>query len=474
MKFMKRNIHLISIVLLVTFTIANINVLSTDKEIQLEAKTDFLPDMQEGVEQEIDYKESLNTISNPDRGFYYPAVISGTATGFDDSQLKNVIDEMKSTKSTLVHLRIDISKLSGRANGKKDFNLSEDDVADLNNTFEVVRKNKVKAIVRIAYDYDGIENKEPDSLDTILHHIEQFKPIFETNKDIITVVECGFIGVWGEMHSSHYANPEDINTIVKSLLTVVPDNITVNVRTLEMYKNLFKNEENKSNENRVGIFNDGYLGNELDLGTYTDREEGLKFLESHARYTIFGGEAVAPDNKYNDIENVQEMFRTHTTYLNYVWNPEITQDKWKKTIYNGPNSIYKGQTAQKYITDHLGYRFVLRSSKIATMQNEVQIQLEIANTGFANVVNKKGIKTNLIVQDINKKYIVSTDIDVNWYSNETTTENISLLIPSNFKKREVKIYLQISDISKQYIQFANKGIWNKDLQANYIGKFEVK
>lgn len=459
---MKRKLILVTVTILVILAVVGgiaINVLSVDEEVQLKAKTDQKVDLAGLVEQEIDYQESLNTVSNPDRGFYYPAIISGTATGFDYSQLTDVIDQMKSTKCTLVHLRVNASKLSGRANGKKDFALSKEDIADLNVAFSLIRENKFKAIVRIAYNYDGIQDKEPDSLDTILQHIEQFKPIFQDNKDVITVVETGFVGPWGEMHSSDYANMEDISKIVKSLLAVVPDSITVNVRTVEMLKAF-------GDEPRVGLFNDGYLGNELDLGTYTKREEDIKFLESHTN-TIFGGEVVCPESKFNDIKNVDEMFRTRTTYLNYLWNPEITQDKWEKSTYNGSNSIYKGQTAKKYIEDHLGYRFVLKCSKIATANNEIQLSFQVENTGFSNLVNS--YKCDLIIKCKNNHYVASTDINLKeWGSNEIATESVSLEIPSKLKG-EASIYLKI--YNNQYsIQFANEGVWDETLNANYIGK----
>lgn len=435
--------------------------------------------------QDINSTESTNILKNPDRGFYHSAIIRGTLDGFDYSEVENAINTLLKTDRTLIHLRIDISKLSNRVNGSKNLNLSDSDKSDLNRAFDLIRQNRLKAIVRVAYDYDGCINKEPDTLEAILQHIKQFKPIFEKNKDVITVVETGFIGMWGEMHGSDYANEEDISTVIKEVLKAVPSSITVNVRTLDMYTDLFgtepinKNiEYNGMEEARVGIFNNGYLGSESDLGTYHKREEALKFLETHTKYTIFGGEAVAPDNPYNDIENIQvEMFRTHTTYLNYEWNPEITQIKWKNSIYNGENSVYKGQTVQKYIEDHLGYRFVLKESKIS--QNVFQgttalASIKIENTGFGNVVNEK--KVQLILKNDIKCYTVDTDVDVRkWESNQTTKEILTFTIPKKIEKGEYKLYIKILDKdNEQYvIRFANEGIWDDSVNANCIGNIKI-
>ena len=48
----------------------------------------------------------------------------------------------------------------------------------------------------------GNTGKEPKSFETIKKHIEQLFPFFDNNKDIISTVETGFLGPWGEMHSA--------------------------------------------------------------------------------------------------------------------------------------------------------------------------------------------------------------------------------------------------------------------------------
>lgn len=484
----KRTLNLILITLIVLATylyVKNSNFFSELQDVIIQISEDLQIAVSNLVIQEIDYEESTQKLKNPDRGFYYPAIIYGTENGFNYSQVEYILNNVKEHNATLIHLRIDISKLSGRANGEENRQLSEKDKSDINEAFDLIRKENLKTIVRIAYDFDGNPNKEPDTLDALLKHIEQFESIFETNKDIITVVETGFIGIYGEMHTSDYANTENINVIIKTVLKVVPRSITVNVRTLDMYMNLFGvnpiTEDiayDGSDRSRVGIYNDGYLGSETDLGTYQDREKALIFLEKHTKYTIFGGEATAPDNQYNDIEYAQEeMFRTHTTYLNYLWNSEITQIKWENTIYNGPNSVYKGQTAKKYIEDHLGYRFVLKESKMPKKVKTgkfAKIVIKIENTGFGNIINEK--KVQLVLKNDSQTYIVDIDIDVRkWDSNSITTNSITLSIPCDMRSGECKVYLKITDRdNEQYtIQFANKETWDTSVKANYIGKMEV-
>lgn len=82
------------------------------------------------------------------------------------------------------------------------------------------------------------------------------------------------------------------------------------------------------------------------------------------------------------------------------------------------------------------------------------------------LVLKKGIQS----------YTIDTNINVRkWDSNRTATECIKVAIPDNIKEGEWKLYLKIVDKeNEQYtIQFANEGVWNAFVNANYIGKFEV-
>ena len=61
----------------------------------------------------------------------------------------------------------------------------------------VARKAGIKIILRFAY---SIAMDEPDApLSVILQHLDQLKPILQENKDVIAVLQAGFIGSWGRM-----------------------------------------------------------------------------------------------------------------------------------------------------------------------------------------------------------------------------------------------------------------------------------
>ena len=48
--------------------------------------------------------------------------------------------------------------------------------------------------------------------------------------------------------------------------------------------------EPNSKASRVGLYNDGYMGSDSDLGTFHDRERDLKWLRQQTYTSYYGGE----------------------------------------------------------------------------------------------------------------------------------------------------------------------------------------
>ena len=95
---------------------------------------------------------------------------------------------------------------------------------------------------------------------------------------------------------------------------------------------------------RLGLFNDGMLGSESDLGTYGDtarrdatspsykgtRKEELAFQNNLCRYVPNGGEVIF-NNTLSDLETSVSALRTmHVSYLN-ADNDGRVMEKWRNT-----------------------------------------------------------------------------------------------------------------------------------------------
>ena len=434
----------------------------------------------------IDYTETIEDIKNPERGFYSTAFLNMLPTGTKPTN----------SRANLVHLRVNIGEFSKAVNGTGDLELTEDALNALNETLQNIKNNGGSVIIRFAYDhFNGIKNVEP-SLEMILKHISQLKPIFYKNEDVIDYVELGFFGPCGEMNSSKICTTENVSKAIDAMLDVVPTNIKIGVRTPNYYAKWLGIDRATLNENitvkgtdayRIGLFNDGYLGSNNDLGTFANREVEIAWLEKQATHTFYGGEVVANYNPVtkpaiNTIEYIsQEAFRTHTTYLNSEWNDKVIK-AWKEEIYNGDNELYVGQTGYFYVSNHLGYRFVLKKSEVTDnieANVPLKIKLQIENVGFANLINNKVV--TLVLQNNEKTYEIPTNIDpTNWNSREISNVNINVQLPKDIELGDYNIYLRISqhgdmntDNNYKCIQLANNNIWNEEFHANYIGKVRI-
>lgn len=446
---------------------------------------------QETLITEKNYEETIEKIDNPDRGFYYPVSISCKPQGMNK--------DFKIPKANqLIHLRLGLKQFTQKGNGKQDFNLTVEMIDTLNEYLQQIRQSGGTAIIRFAYDdFEGIADLEP-SMEQIEKHIQQLKPFFEQNEDVITCVETGFLGPWGEQHTSKIVTSENMKKIVKRMLEIVPSSRTINVRKPQWYcdyRNIAINqiEQNQTTENeeayRVGIFNDGYLGSKSDLGTFRDRKKEIQWLNQQAKHTLYGGEVVKgtqdldeKGNLYNSLEHIQkEMFETHTSYLNCLWNDQVIK-KWKETIYTGEDLKYQGQSGYTYIENHLGYRFVLRKAKLQKEyeKNEnFKVELQLENVGAGNVVNQK--KTYLILKKENQLMAKELPIDVRKWDTQIQ-QNISIDLPiKDLESGDYEIYLKIMDAkkdplqeNKRGIQLANKEVWDKEIGANKIATVTIK
>ncbi len=429
--------------------------------------------------QQLNYNESTAVINNPDQGFYIPISVNVTESGA-------VFGENAITDSTqLYHLRIDISAFSNATSGNGDKELTKAALDGIENVLKYLRERDKNAIVRFAYDpkYGGSANKEP-SLQTMLKHIEQICPIINRYENTVTALEAGLIGPWGEMHTSAVATSYNITEIIKAYLNGT-NSVPLLVRTPKMiydYLGITVNDisgyaiDESSEAYRLGIYNDGYLGSETDLGTYTDRQKEIEFLSTQTAHLPYGGEVVIPSSNLHDIDKcLPEMFELNLSYLNEQWNNFVI-NKWKSAYYTnecGNDELYYDETAFNYIKNHFGYRFVLKDSvfEYAERIDELQIGLTLNNAGFGNSNRTKLAK--IIFADMNGNIVAEQSV-----TPFTGDENYECSLNVNLPNGDYDVYLRIYgeefDGTPLYcLRFANDGLWNAALKANKIGSLKI-
>lgn len=426
------------------------------------------------VTSETNYEESTERILNPDIGFYRTLGIKltedgGTSSGiYDDYQLH--------------HLRVNIGAFSKAVNGVEDLLITEAALSKLDSVLSELNSREKSAIVRFAYDgFNGVADTEP-SESMMLEHVRQLCVVLNRYENTITAIETGMVGKWGEMHSSKLANPKTINKLVDLFLNNT--DFPVLVRTPKMmydYLGISLKDINTYTISptklayRLGLFNDGYLGSKSDLGTYSDREAEVEWLSKQTAHLPYGGEVVVGDadgDKMSEIKNcLGEMNKLCLSYLNYEWNNIITQDKWVKSKYKksmGDHSAYYGKTAQQYIENHLGYRFVIRAVKASKRGDKLAIKFKTENVGFGNLNNK--MRTSLFIVKDNEivSQIIATDF--------TGEQDYSAVIPLNGATGELDVYMRLCKSAEPYaypMYFANVGMKSDEYKANLIAKVNL-
>ena len=318
----------------------------------------------------------------------------------------------------------------------------------------------------------------------ILKHISQICSVLNKFPITVTAIEAGMVGPWGEMHSSILANSSTISKIIGKFLNntskipilvrtpkMIYDYLEISIQDIDNY-----NIQSNSKAYRLGLFNDGFLASESDLGTYTDREKDIEFISKQTEHLPFGGEVTGTTSNLHDIDKcLPEMFKLNLSYLNYEWNDEIVTTKWQNQLYDenaGNDSLYYGKTAYNYIKDHMGYRFVLKNSTFtySGLYDNLKISLKIDNVGFGNLNKSK----NMIAYFVREDGVVEKVALVGSFNGEneiTFNINISTLT-GNYA-----VFLAINSLQNGNfcypIRFAND-LWNNSLKANHIGNIIIK
>ena len=419
------------------------------------------------------FKQSIEHIKNPDQGFYRPLIVYIKPNSFSHES---------NNPEQLYHLRCDISEFSGAVNSDRvDKKLTDFALNRLNLYLSEIKKENKNAIIRFTYDpnYDGNLDTEA-SMSMIETHIKQLSSILNKYKDILTAIEAGLLGPWGEMHTSKLATDKNKALIFKywlentndiPILSRYPKAIfTYFGKTLNEMEH-FTIEPNNPGY-RIGLFNDCFLANEQDMGTYMiDRTREINWLATINDHLPFGGETCAVNYKSNLNICLNEMFLLRLSYLNIQYHTGVI-DKWKNVYYDeslGSETLFYGMSGFDFIERHLGYRLLIKSIDVTyDKYGKYQMKIRMRNVGFGNLLKRK--KVDIIFTDTNDKEISRSNVGT--YKGENSIE-----FNGNFLSKGVsskyKVYLSVYgsiENNKVYypIQFANEKIYNNNLKAHLL------
>jgi hypothetical protein len=404
----------------------------------------------------VDFEESADDFINPERGFYigYNLLKPSSAAGI----------RAKGYTLAIAMVRLD---------DYRDKSIDAAFLASLQAGFDAARAAGIKVILRFAYNaaFEADASKS-----RMLGHIAQVKPLLQKNVDVIAVMQAGFIGAWGEWHSSTNGldNDSDRKAIVDALLDALPKSRAIQVRT-PMYKaGIFGTQDpleaddafDGSARARVGHHNDCFLASSSDQGTYASPvAQWESFVSQESRFLPMGGETCAVSPRTECGVAIAEMKNNHWSYLNQEYHQDVL-------------AAWEEQGCKVEVTRRLGYRLALqrvKHSESVAPGGELVVQADIANTGFASPYNARPVYVVLKSGDTRIAARLSK-VDVRrWEPGSNNAFTARLRVPANLAPGSYTLALWIPDAAETLqgdaryaVRLANDGVWDAGSGDNVV------
>lgn len=400
------------------------------------------------------YTASTDVITNPERGFMRTLIVKSLGTPLS-------LDAMKTIRTQQISIVLRVFYFDQF----KDKPLSNEELQLVAGDLTTIREAGLKAILRFAYTDDMAGTDAP--LSVMEQHLDQLKPILDSTADVIAFVQAGFIGAWGEWHSSSngLANSVSQKQLIDKMLAVVPQNIMLQVRTPLAKQGIFGTADpvtatlayTSNGRARVGHHNDCFLSNSTDYGTYSNVPVEKAYIRNEANFVPTGGETCPPTDGFdpNCATSRNEMKNLRWTYLNLDYYP-ATINAWRNS------------GCYEEFRRNLGYRLQLESSLLpatAASGGNIAVDIAIRNSGYAPVYNAK--KATLVLKSASGSfYEVPLTTDIRTCKAEevlSIKENGSL---SGIPAGSYRLYLKLADPSERLktrsaysIRLANTDGW---------------
>lgn len=502
---------------------------NTTDNMDLDYETVLVSHTGAGSTTTVTYQPTTTLFPNPERGFYrYFKSVS--RLNAPNSRAEWLVADLTSTNS--------VSWLSAAEETTitqiycyfllDEFLTSAIDVDFLQlirTNLDNVREAGKKCILRFSYS-EPVDDDDPEysmrsstsvllaqdladaTLSQILLHVQQLESesIFDDYADIISVLQAGFIGVWGEWYyTDHFVDPgsqmwqitdpryADRRQVVDALLAALPAERMIAVRypkaKRKMYDYALEDSitDGEAYQNtpkaRIGFHNDALLNTYGDSGTYQDAND-RPYMEVETVYLTMGGEVNEFDDD-DDLEPHEEARpRTCASVINemelYHWS-YINTDYDIDTLANWQNDgcIHDTAAISNSMLDRLGYRFKLQQATLpngADRGSSAQIQIDLVNEGFAAPYNPRDVYVVLRNQTTGANHPFPLSVDPRMWLADGQTHQIdeAIALPADLPVGQYDLYLQLPDQNstlaadaRYAIRLANAGLWNNGSWDGY-------
>lgn len=428
------------------------------------------------------YQPSLENFPNPERGFYRQ--VAPFFLGLQRYPLTS-LSYLRAEGMSLVRAYYVIDEFI-------DLPLTPAFLDALHADFAAVRTSRVKIIIRFAYSFPcfGVSGPcDPGGygptdapLARVLGHIQQLAPVLQANSDVIAFMEMGFIGAWGEWHtstnnlvtSSRLLNSHS-TAIADAVLTALPADRMAALRYPYHKQSLYGPDPltaaqafNGTAKARVGAHNDCFLADATDTGTYDnpanpahDAEYFKNYLHADNRFVPQGGETCSSGpaaQPYISCANaLGELARMRWSTINTEFEPGVID-------------LWKSQGCYDEIARRLGYRFRLLDATLpraAIPGGSLRVVINLVNDGWAAPYNAR--PAELVLRNTATSQVHTFPLPVDprfWGGGESHTVDHTLSLPAGIPAGTYRYLLHLPDpepllkgVAEYSVRLANLNVW---------------
>ena len=335
--------------------------------------------------------------------------------------------------------------------------------------FAAVRRAGLKVLPRVYYADDG---EAPDApLARVLAHIEQLTPLLRENADVIAVLHPGFVGAWGEWHSSsnRLTEPAARKQIFDALLAALPEGRMTLSRRPSFKQEAYGGPLDEASmfdgsaRARVGHLNDCFLASDDDVGTY-QRPGERDYAVADSAFVPVGGETCGVYPARSECAPaLAEMALLHWSFLNTSYHPDVIAG-------------FRSGGCYQTIACRLGYRFALlrhESPQVLAAGSTVALRIRVVNDGFARMYNPRPLE---LVLDGPVRRVLPVDGDPRrWGPGEPHDLCLASALPADLPAGEYRLGIRLPDAApslrddaRYAVRIANAAAWDADTGTNLL------
>jgi hypothetical protein len=444
------------------------------------------------------YADEESGLRNPERGLRLEVALD--VESWDKAKMPSITGRLEQEAQKYASDSITLVQTYFYLTGIADQPIEQKHFDAMQVFFDKLRDLGMKAVLRFAYENDFMGRITSGPTEAAIRmHTQQLKPFLEANKDMILVVQAGFIGAWGEWHSSVHGLENSESTkrnILQWICDMTPQERMIQIRVPE-YKNLLQDDVNY----RRLSFHDDFIVIKPHVwdGNMSEGKPYYEQIVKESPYLIIDGELPwgfwsvnqDPDDKHggwliDGAQTARRLFLQQFTSLSATHNykerdasEKFSMRYWKEkpvneaflienkmpfsdTYFMKKDGAKVERNEFEYIRDHLGYRIELQELKINPEWKKGEtnyVEISLVNRGFSTLYNEHPVFFVLIDEAGNICHSTLTNANVNdWQPYRPQDENRTPLVhriraaidlPATFSPGAYQLCLWMPDGSKK-------------------------